>query len=104
MYQVPAPPLELTHEYDKIRKEVTLRISKDRMDEIMNKDPEVKVSKRDQALEQDLSTYGPEIRQLIAAGETPLGIARKLGVSRTKADRLIGRVGIMTARAHQTSS
>jgi len=92
LYQITSPPKELSNAYDTIRKEVTLRISKERMDTIMNCNAGEKVDKRMVALQEDLTKYGDQIKDMKDEGMTPTAMSRKLGLSREKVNRLMGHV------------
>lgn len=92
VYQISAPPLEISKAYDIIRRETTLRISAERMDTIINPGSKDKPNKHEISLQEDITTYGDRIRELLAADEKPTTIARKLGLSRSKADRIIGNI------------
>ena len=96
IYQIPAPPQELSDRYDAIRKEVTVRIANERMQDINgggSRDFSDRLSKREINLQNDLTKYGDSIRDMLSVGKRPAEIVRELGLSRTKVERLMAHVG-----------
>ena len=91
-----APPAFLGEAYDNLRSIKTREHRQQRLNEYMdmieNKNGG-NMGKREIALQNDLNKYADNMRTLLSEGYTPTQIARKIGLSREKTNRLLAHVG-----------
>jgi hypothetical protein len=88
MYQIFAPPKELALEYDRIRREVTMRISQERMDQIMGNSVGEKLTTTQKKLQDDMNVYGDRILSMEKQGDSMYQMTKSLGISKDKIARI----------------